>query len=179
MHVSTDLAHTSHGFTYSRRNAKSPLHFRRYTKTMSIFTKIIEGELPGRFVWADDMCVAFATIEPVQPGHVLIVPREEANIYVDVDRATFGHMAQVGQIIGKAQMQAFGVARPVMSLLGFDVPHTHMHIMPANTQSDIHQSNAKPASAEELDAAMLALREALIAQGHGEQVPPNMYSCAL
>ena len=140
---------------------------------------IIKGEIPGRFVWADDVCVAFATIEPVQPGHVLIVPREETDIYVDVDPEVFAHMAKVAQIIGKAQMSAFGVARPVMSLLGFDVPHTHIHVMPSNTQDDIRQANAKPASDEELDAAMTTLREALVAAGQGAHVPPDMYSAAL
>lgn len=143
---------------------------------MSIFTKIIDGEILGRFVWADDLCVAFATIEPVQPGHVLIVPREETDIYTDVAPETFAHMANVAQIIGKAQMQAFGVARPVMSLLGFDVPHTHVHVMPGNSQLDIRQSNAKLASDEDLDTAMSKLREALIDMGQGAHVPPNMYS---
>ena len=143
---------------------------------MSIFSKIIAGEVPGRFVWADDVCVAFATIEPVQPGHVLIVPRKETDIYVDVDPAEFGHMAQVAQIIGRAQMKAFGVKRPVMSLLGFDVPHTHIHVMPGNAQADIRQSNAKLASDADLDAAMTKLREQLVADGYGAQVPPDMYS---
>ena len=146
---------------------------------MSIFSKIISGEIPGRFVWADETCVAFATIEPVAPGHVLIVPRQETDIFVDVDPQAFGHMAQVAQIIGKAQMAAFSVARPVMSLLGFDVPHTHIHVMPANEQADIRQSNAKMAPAEDLDAAMTALREALVAAGYSEHVPPDMYSSAL
>lgn len=146
---------------------------------MSVFSKIIAGELPGRFVWADDVCVAFATIEPVQPGHVLIVPRVETDIYVDVDPTVFSHMAVVAQIIGRAQMEAFGVARPVMSLLGFDVPHTHIHVMPANAQADIRQQNARPATDEELDAAMTTLRTTLIAAGHGEHVPPNMYSAQL
>lgn len=146
---------------------------------MSVFSKIIAGELPGRFVWADEMCVAFATIEPVQPGHVLIVPREEVDIYVDVTPAVFSHMAQVAQLIGRAQMEAFHVARPVMSVLGFDVPHMHIHVMPANAQADIRQQNAKRVSDEELDQAMTTLRQQLIADGHGEHVPPDMYSARL
>ncbi|MCI6574788.1 MAG: HIT family protein [Actinomycetaceae bacterium] len=143
---------------------------------MSVFSEIIAGQLPGRFVWADDVCVAFATIEPVQPGHVLIVPRVETDIYVDVAPDTFAHMANVAQIIGKAQMAAFGVVRPVMSLIGFDVPHTHIHVMPANVQEDIRQKNAKLATDEALDAAMTALRVALIEAGHGEHVPPDLHS---
>ena len=121
---------------------------------MSVFSKIIAGELPGRFVWADDVCVAFATIEPVQTGHILIVPREETDKYIDVDPNVFSRMAHVAQIIGKAQMRAFNITRPVMSILGFDVPHCHIHVMPAKTHGDIRQEKAHTVADSELDDAM-------------------------
>ena len=144
---------------------------------MSVFSKIIAGELPGRFVWADEVCVAFATIEPVQPGHVLIVPREETDIYTDVDPGVFARMAQVAQIIGQAQMRAFDITRPVMSILGFDVPHCHIHVMPAQIHSDIRQENAHTVPDAELDDAMNRVRSALCELGHGAHVPPDMH-CA-
>lgn len=146
---------------------------------MSVFSKIIAGELPGRFVWADDVCVAFATIEPVQPGHVLIVPREETDNYIDVNPDVFSRMAHVAQIIGQAQMRAFDITRPVMSILGFDVPHCHIHVMPARIHSDIRQENAHTVPDIELDDAMNRVRSALCELGYEANVPPHMYSSAL
>ncbi|WP_297566680.1 HIT family protein, partial [uncultured Arcanobacterium sp.] len=69
---------------------------------MSVFQKIICGKFPGRFVWEDDICVAFATIEPVTPGHVLVVPRQAIDKYSDVAPEDFAHLAKVAQIIGRA-----------------------------------------------------------------------------
>mgnify|MGYP000618358527 CR=1 FL=1 len=69
----------------------------------SIFTRIIAGEIPGRFVWADDVCVAFATIEPQTPGHVLVVPREQVTTLVDADEATVAHLAVVARRIAATQ----------------------------------------------------------------------------
>ncbi|MCI7550875.1 MAG: HIT family protein [Actinomycetaceae bacterium] len=143
---------------------------------MSVFSQIITGSLPGRFVWADDVCVAFATIEPAQPGHVLVVPREETDVYYDVPPHVFARMANVAQIIGKAQVKAFHTPRAVLSILGFDVPHTHIHVIPAPDQESVRTVGAKAASDSELDSAMSALRQALIDLGYGENVPPDMSS---
>ncbi|WP_353066595.1 HIT family protein [Arcanobacterium hippocoleae] len=99
---------------------------------MSIFTKIIDGEIPGRFVWQDEVCVAFATIEPVEAGHVLLVPRIEVDKFYDLDPEIFAHLAKVAQIIGRAQAHAFGTSRAIMSIFGFDVPHVHLHLHPGS-----------------------------------------------
>ena len=69
----------------------------------TLFSKIIAGEIPGRFVWSDDRCVAFLTIEPLTPGHVLVVPREEVPVWTDVEPALMGHLTAVAQTIGRAQ----------------------------------------------------------------------------
>ncbi|MFC5370271.1 HIT family protein [Arcanobacterium bovis] len=143
---------------------------------MSIFSKIIDGELPGRFVFADDVCVAFATIEPVAPGHVLIVPRQEVDKFSDVDPEIFARMANVAQIIGRAQERAFHTERAVVSILGFDVPHTHIHVVPANSHTPGELGKAQAAPAEELDEAMTKLRVALGELGYGEFVPAQMNS---
>ena len=73
----------------------------------TVFSRIIAGEIPGRFVWSDDRCAAFLTIEPLQPGHVLVVPREEISHWVDLPTDLAGHVFAVAQTIGKAQQQAF------------------------------------------------------------------------
>ena len=69
----------------------------------TIFSRIISGELPGRFVWRDPSVVAFLSIEPMRPGHVLVVPREEVDHWIDLDPELAGHLFVVAQQIGKAQ----------------------------------------------------------------------------
>ena len=61
----------------------------------SLFTRIIDGEIPGRFVWKDDHCVAFLTIEPMRPGHTLVVPRKEVDHWIDLDAQLCAHIFEV------------------------------------------------------------------------------------
>ena len=68
----------------------------------TVFTKIIRGELPGRFVWRDDRCVAFLSINPLRPGHTLVVPIEEVDHWLDLAPASMQHLVSVSQTIGKA-----------------------------------------------------------------------------
>lgn len=142
---------------------------------MSVFQKIICGEFPGRFVWEDEICVAFATIEPVTPGHVLVVPRQAIDKYSDVAPEDFAHLAKVAQIIGRAQEKAFQVPRSILTILGFEVPHTHIHVIPATSEADGNLARAQAASAEELDAAMEKLRSTLQGLGYGANVPADMH----
>ena len=142
----------------------------------TVFEKIISGEFSGRFVWADDSCVAFATIEPTSPGHVLVVPRDPIPSWPQLDPQECTHLMEVAQIIGRAQERAFGVERSGLVIAGFEVPHTHLHVIPLRTESDVLLSNAAPASSEELDAAIEKLREAVVALGYGTEVPPQMAS---
>ena len=145
----------------------------------TLFESIIAGDVPGRFVWADDQCVAFATIEPTSPGHVLVVPRSPYPKWTDAPAPVAAHLASVAQAIGAAQEDAFGVPRAGMAIAGFDVPHLHLHVIPLRDETDILLSKAAPASDEELDSAITALREALLSAGHGRHVPPSMGSSAL
>ena len=69
----------------------------------SLFTRIIDGEIPGRFVWKDDHCVAFLTIEPMRPGHTLVVPRKEVDHWIDLDSELSAHIFEVARVIGRAQ----------------------------------------------------------------------------
>lgn len=145
----------------------------------SVFSKIIAGEIPGRFAWVDETCVVMSTIEPVREGHVMVVPRVETDKWTDIPAADFAHMANVAQIVGKAQEAAFGVPRAVTMILGFEVPHAHIHVVPATDEGAGTLHGAKQAEDSELEAAMVKLREALVAAGHGEHVPADMRSAAL
>lgn len=142
----------------------------------TVFEMIIAGDIPGWFAWADDKCAVFATIEPVQPGHMLVVPRVAYDKWTEVPAELFAHLGKVAQIVGRAQEVAFNAQRSTVVIAGFEVPHTHIHVIPAFSEADAQLSNAKKATDEELDHAVTLLRGALIATGHGQFVPPEMGS---
>ncbi len=108
----------------------------------SVFTLIIKGDLPGTFVWEDDRCVAFMSINPISHGHTLVVPRDEVDQWIDVPSDLQQHLFEVAKKIGVAQKQAFGSLRIGMVIAGFEVPHMHIHLIPTNTMSDMDFSLA-------------------------------------
>jgi histidine triad (HIT) family protein len=132
----------------------------------SIFTRIIDGEIPGTFVWKDDRCVAFLSIAPMKPGHTLVVPREEVDHWVDLDSALAQHLFTVAQTIGKAQHRAFSPRRVGVMIVGDEVPHTHIHVVPIDSADELsfaHADSNPPEGA--LDDAAGKLRVALRDQG--------------
>jgi histidine triad (HIT) family protein len=138
----------------------------------SIFTRIIEGELPGRFVWRDDDVVAFLTINPITTGHTLVVPVEEVDHWIDLSPALAARCMHVAHAVGRAQQAAFSPARIGMMIAGLEVPHTHLHLVPIDSEGDLSFANADPSpAAEALDDAATRLRAALVDQGHGDRVP--------
>ena len=149
------------------------------TAETSLFTKIIDGDIPGRFVWADDVCVAFATIEPQAPGHVLIVPRIAHESYIDANEPTIAHLSVVAKRIAATQVRVFGAVRPGIVVLGLDVPHLHIHVLPLHKAADIAPSSARVAGGDELDETMARLRDGLREDGWGDFVPVRMDSPAL
>jgi diadenosine tetraphosphate (Ap4A) HIT family hydrolase len=128
----------------------------------TLFTRIINGELPGRFVYEDNEVVAFLTIAPVTQGHTLVVPRAEVDQWQDLDPNTFAHVNAVAQRIGRAVRHAFGAPRAGLIIAGMEVPHLHLHVFPAYTLTDFSFANADPnASADSLDEAQARIKTAL------------------
>ena len=113
----------------------------------TLFTKIIHGEIPGRFVWRDDEVVAFLTINPITPGHTLVVPIEEVDHWLDLDPALAARCMHVAQTIGRAQMAAFSPTRVGLIIAGLEVPHTHLHLIPIDRESDLSFAKADPSPA--------------------------------
>lgn len=138
----------------------------------TIFTRIIEGELPGRFVWSDDTVVAFLALHPLADGHTLVVPRSEIDQWTDLPAAVAAHAMTVAHHIGNAQKAAFGVDRVGLIIAGFEVPHTHLHVFGARGMADFDFANASPdAETPGMDAAAEAIKNALRSAGHGAAVP--------
>ncbi len=128
----------------------------------TIFTRIINGELPGRFVYRDDRCVAFLSINPLRPGHTLVVPRAEIDHWVDADPELNAHLMGVCQKIAAAQVAAFDPVRVGLMIAGLEVPHLHIHVVPIWGVHDLDFANADPnPSAESLDDAADRIRQAL------------------
>ena len=130
----------------------------------TIFTRIIDGELPGRFVWRDDRCVAFLSIMPITTGHTLVVPIAEVDHWLDLEPDLAAHLTVVAQTIGKAQMQAFDPARIGLIIAGLEVPHTHLHVIPIGSESDLSFAKAHSLPDDEMDAAAAAIEAALAAR---------------
>ena len=128
----------------------------------TIFTKIIEGDIPGHFVWQDDRCVAFLSINPITMGHALVVPRAEVDHWLDLEPDLAAHLMVVARAIGLAQHHAFRPPRIGMEIAGFEVPHCHLHVLPIWGEDDLHLSrSARSVEPETLVAAGLAIRAAL------------------
>jgi diadenosine tetraphosphate (Ap4A) HIT family hydrolase len=128
----------------------------------SVFSKIINGELPGRFVYEDDEFVAFLTIAPVTVGHTLVVPRAEIDQWQDLDADVFNRMMAVSQLIGKAVRLAFDAPRAGLLIAGLEIPHLHVHVFPAYSLGDFNIAGADPnPPPESLDEAQVKIKNAL------------------
>jgi len=128
----------------------------------TVFTKIIEGELPGHFVWQDEHCVAFMSINPITQGHTLVVPRMEVDHWIELPVELNAHLMKVSQQIAAAQQQVFRPERIGLIVAGFEVPHVHIHVLPVNSMADFSFArDAAHVEPAELAAAAKAIKEAL------------------
>ncbi len=132
----------------------------------TIFSRIIDGELPGRFVWRDERCVAFLSINPITTGHTLVVPRVEVDHWVDLDEGLWLHCQTVARIIGAAIQRAFDPPRVGQMVEGFLVPHVHVHVLQIDKGDLTLANSATDPDPDEMDRAAAAIRAALTELGH-------------
>ncbi|MFI5282260.1 MAG: HIT family protein [Candidatus Dormibacterales bacterium] len=110
----------------------------------TIFTRIIDGELPARFVWKDPECVVFLSNRPLTPGHSLVVPRLEIDHWLDLEPKLLAHIMSTAQTIGRAQMAGFAPERIGIMFAGLEVPHCHLHVVPIKRIHDLDFGNQDP-----------------------------------
>jgi len=122
----------------------------------SVFTKVIEGEFPGRFVYRDENVVSFLTINPVVTGHVLVVPVREVEHWIDLNDEEINQLMSVSKRISKAIYNSFDCEKVGMMIAGLEVPHVHIHLMPINTSEDMDFAKADPSPAPDLLDAVQA-----------------------
>jgi histidine triad (HIT) family protein len=113
----------------------------------TIFSRIIAGEVPGTFVWKDDRVVAFLSIAPMMPGHTLVVPRQEIDHWIDLDADLAAHIFHVAQWIGKAQQLEWNPRRIGLLVVGEEVPHAHLHVVPINNPNELSFAHVDTAPA--------------------------------
>lgn len=132
----------------------------------TVFTRIIDGEIPGTFVWKDEHCVAFMSINPLRPGHTLVVPRQEIDHWLDCPADLRDHLMDVSQQIGEAIKAVYGPAKVALMIAGLEVPHLHIHLVPIDGVNDLDFANAAPSvPAEELEDAAQGIRYILTRKG--------------
>ena len=138
----------------------------------TIFTRIIDGELPGHFVWRDDRAVAFLSINPLQPGHVLVVPIEEVDHWIDASAELNAHLVGVAQSIGLVLQREYQPTKVALMIAGLEVPHLHLHVVPMRGVHDLDFANAAAhVDPDELARHAGRIRAGLRADGHGGPVP--------
>ncbi|CAN5719808.1 HIT family protein [soil metagenome] len=117
---------------------------------MSVFTKIISGEIPSYKIAENEDFIAFLDIEPLVTGHVLVVPKVEVNKIFDLSEKYLAGMLVFAQPIAKAIERSFDCKRCGISVIGIEVPHAHMHLIPINSANDLNFTRPKlqPSQAE-------------------------------
>jgi diadenosine tetraphosphate (Ap4A) HIT family hydrolase len=125
----------------------------------SVFTQIMQKEIPGHFVYEDDICVVIMTIQPVNPGHLLVIPREEVDYWDDLDTTVAEHLMKVAKQAAKAIKRVTGSDRVGFMIAGFEVPHTHIHLIPANSMSDFSLAGLSLAEGDELAKMCQSIKE--------------------
>lgn len=122
----------------------------------SIFSKIIAGEIPCHKVAEDANYLAFLDIFPLKKGHVLVVPKKEVDYIFDLDDATYQGLMAFSKRVALAIKQSVDCSRVGVSVVGLEVPHAHVHLIPINTVSDMNFSNEKLKFSQEEFAAIAA-----------------------
>ena len=138
----------------------------------TVFSRIIAGELPARFVWSDEHAVGFLSVNPLGPGHTLVVPRLEVDQWTDAPPALVAHLTTVAHAVGAAVKAVWAPRRVGLLVAGFEVPHLHVHVFGAPSMAAFDFANAAATvdPAEQVRHAA-ALRAALRAGGHRASVP--------
>lgn len=116
---------------------------------MTIFSKIIAGEIPGYKIAENEKFFAFLDVFPLREGHVLVVPKLEVDNLFDLPENYLSEMLVFARPIAKAIEKSFKCDRCGISVIGLEVPHAHMHLIPINSSNDLNFTQPKPKAAEE------------------------------
>jgi len=116
---------------------------------MTIFSKIIKGEIPGYKIAENDKFFAFLDVFPLREGHTLVVPKTEVDNLFDLGEEYLSELLLFAQPIAKAIEKAFPCNRCGISVIGLEVPHAHVHLIPINNANDLNFTQHKPKASDE------------------------------
>lgn len=128
--------------------------------TMDIFSKIAAGEIPSYKCAESEKFYAFLDINPVVQGHTLVIPREEIDYIFDMDDATLAEFEVFAKKVAKAIRTAFPCKKVAQVVLGLEVPHAHIHLMPINSEGDVDFKKHVKLSEDEMKATAARIYEA-------------------
>jgi histidine triad (HIT) family protein len=115
----------------------------------SIFTRIINGEIPCFKVAEDDRFIAFLDVRPLKPGHTLVVPKKEVDYIFDLDEETLADMMVFARRVALAMKEVIDCRRIGVAVLGLEVPHAHVHLVPLTRETDLLFTNPRVSVTEE------------------------------
>ncbi|MFH0738158.1 MAG: HIT family protein [Candidatus Micrarchaeota archaeon] len=118
--------------------------------TDCIFCKIAQGEIPCSRIWEDERFIAFLDINPVNPGHTLLIPKTHTDNVFDIDEENYSNLFLAAKLLSKPLQKALGAKRVGIIIEGFLVHHAHIHLIPLNHGNELDFSRARKASPEEL-----------------------------
>jgi histidine triad (HIT) family protein len=127
----------------------------------TIFTRIIRGEVPAHRLYEDERTFAFLDIRPIREGHTLVVPKAEVDVLWDLDRADYDAVFSTAYRLAPAISRAAAAQRCGVIAAGFEVPHAHVHVIPADTMEDLDFRRGRPAADADLAAVAQRIRAAL------------------
>jgi len=127
----------------------------------SLFTRIVRGEIPAHKILENDQYLAFLDLRPVNPGHTLVIPKQEIDYIFDMEDELLKGLMVFTKKVARAIGKAFPCKKVGIMVAGIEVPHAHVHLIPINSVGDLSFARAKAASQEELAAAVAKIRENL------------------
>jgi histidine triad (HIT) family protein len=132
----------------------------------TVFTRILAGDIPGTFVYRDELCACFLTINPITDGHVLLCPTAEIDRWTDLPATLSDHLFSRAHQISQCLQDAFDCERVGLVIAGFEVPHCHIHLIPTQTMNDLSFANAAESVARErLEQNASKIRAAMLRHG--------------
>ena len=118
----------------------------------SIFSRIVAGEIPCHKVWEDENHLAFLDLHPLRPGHTLVIPKKEKDYLFDLDEKDHAALWTAAHKVARKLKDKLGCERVCVAVIGYEVPHAHIHLIPTDSMAEMPWRSEKQASNEELAA---------------------------
>ena len=127
--------------------------------TETLFSKIVRGEISCHKVWEDERHLAFLDIRPMRPGHTLVIPKEARDYLFDLEPQAYGELMQAVRTVTRLLKQRLGCQRVVEVVLGYEIAHAHVHLIPTDSMAELPSFAGTPADQGELARLATRLRD--------------------